>query len=102
MKIPGRIRSRRASTSGAPPGGALPAAGDGELPAGGDGELPAGGGLAVNEPLAGEVARLAGELAEDASPSRWRRFQAAATRLARRGGRACQPARAGSPRVDAG
>ena len=57
------------------------------------------GEVMTEEALTGEVARLAGELAEDASPSRWRRFQAAATRLARRGGRAGQ---AGRVRAGAG
>ena len=53
----------------------------------------------TDEALTREVARLAGELAEDASTSRWQRFQAAATRLVRRGGRAGQ---AGRVRVTSG
>jgi len=85
MRIPGRIRNRRAAISDAPLSEAPPAGAD--------------GGLAADEPLTGEVARLAGELAEDASPSRWQRFQAAATRLVRRGGRT---GRAGRGRVTSG
>jgi len=46
------------------------------------------GDVETSEALTGEIARLAGELAEEATPSRWRRFQAAATRLVRRSGRA--------------
>jgi hypothetical protein len=46
------------------------------------------GEVETSEALTGEIAKLAGELAEDATPSRWRRFQAAATRLVRRSGRA--------------
>jgi len=42
----------------------------------------------TDEALSGEVAELVGQLAEEPTPSRVRRLQAAAFRLARRGGRA--------------
>jgi hypothetical protein len=102
MKIPGRVRfSRKDQTSGTPAGEVL--AGDVRPDESATGEAPAGDvrpdESATGEALTGEVARLAGELAEDASPSRWRRFQAAATRLVRRSGRA---GRAGGGRITSG
>jgi hypothetical protein len=80
MKIPGRIRRHRANQTGDAPANEAPAD---------------EAGATAEEALTGEVARLAGELAEagEASPSRWRRFQAAATRLVRRSGRAGQAGR---------
>lgn len=91
MKIPGRVRRSRANQASDAPvaDGRAAEAEAGEAPAI---EAPAIDGPA-DEALTGEVARLAGELAEDASPSRWRRFQTAATRLVRRGGRAGQAGR---------
>lgn len=109
MKIPGRVRLRRKDrTSDAPAGEVL--AGDvrpdetatGDVLPGGSmtGASPAGEALA-DEALTKEIARLAGELAEaeEVTPSRWRRFQAAVTRLVRRSGRAGQ---AGRVRVSSG
>jgi hypothetical protein len=80
MKIPGRVRRRRANQAGDAAAGEVAA----------DGQMT--GELMTQDALTGEVARLAGELAEagEATPSRWRRFQAAATRLVRRSGRASQ------------
>jgi hypothetical protein len=80
MKIPGRIRRHRANQTGDAPVIEAPAD---------------EAGATTEEALTGEVARLAGELAEagEATPSRWRRFQAAATRLVRRSGRAGQAGR---------
>ena len=77
MKIPGRVRRRRPNQ-----------AADGQVT----------GEVMTQDALTQEVARLAGELAEaeEVTPSRWRRFQAAATRLARRSGRVSQ---AGGGRV---
>jgi hypothetical protein len=88
MKFPGRSRRRRANQTADTPAGEVVAsevAPDGQT----------AGELITQDALAGEVARLAGELAEagEATPSRWRRFQAAATRLARRSGRAGQAGR---------
>jgi hypothetical protein len=101
MKIPGRVRLRRKNqTSDAPAGQIL--AGDVLPDETGTGEVPPGQSMtADSEALTREVARLAGELAEaeEVTPSRWRRFQAAATRLVRRGGRAGQ---AGRIRVGSG
>ena len=109
MKIPGLVRLRRKDqTSDAPTGEVL--AGDvrpdetatGDVLPGGSmtGASPAEEALS-GEALTREVARLAGELAEaeEVTPSRWRRFQAAATGLVRRSGRAGQ---AGGVRVGSG
>jgi hypothetical protein len=101
MKIPGRVRRRRANQASDRAAADAPAAEaaavdapDTGAPAG---DVPASPVLAdrvpavrapTDEALTREVARLAGELAEDATTSRWQRFQAAATRLVRRGGRA--------------
>jgi hypothetical protein len=101
MKIPGRVRRRRANQAGETAGQA-PAAGP--SPAG---ARPAGapsGEVMTQDALTQEVARLAGELAEageagEVTPSRWRRFQDAATRLVRRSG---QASRAGGARVGSG
>jgi hypothetical protein len=85
MKIPGRVRRRRANQAGDPAAVEVAA---GEAAA--DGQ--ATGEVVTQDALTGEVARLAGELAEagEVTPSRWRRFQGAATRLVRRSGRASQ------------
>ncbi len=76
MKIRGRVRRRRVNQAGDAAAGEVAA----------DGQVT--GEVATQEALTGEVARLAGELAEagEVTPSRWRRFQAAATRLVRRSG----------------
>ena len=83
MKIPGRVRRRRANQAAAAAAGQ--AAADSQVT----------GEVMTQDALTQEVARLAGELAEagEATPSRWRRFQAAATRLVRRSGRAGQAGR---------
>jgi hypothetical protein len=80
MKITGRVRRRRPNQ-----------AADGQVT----------GEVMTQDALTQEVARLAGELAEaeEVTPSRWRRFQAAATRLARRSG---QAGRASGARVGSG
>jgi hypothetical protein len=84
MKIPGRLRRRRANQASDARGVVPPAIETGV------GQAPAGEVVPADEALAGEIAQLAGELAEaeEVTPSRWRRFQAATTRLVRRGGRA--------------
>jgi hypothetical protein len=89
MKIPGRVRRRRANQAGD--------AAAGEVAAGGQ----VAGEVMTQDALTEEVARLAGELAEaeEVTPSRWRRFQAAATRLVRRSG---QAGRASGARVGSG
>jgi hypothetical protein len=101
MKIPGRVRLRRKDqTSDAPAGHIL--AGDVLPDETATADVPPGQSMtADSEALTREVARLAGELAEaeEVTPSRWRRFQAVATRLVRRGGRAGQ---AGRVRVGSG
>ncbi len=96
MKIPGRVRRRR--TNQASDAAAMEtAAPEPWAPDSRAAEAPPGGALT------GEVARLAGELAEEASPPRWRRFQVAATRLVRRGGQAGRTAgQAGRVRATAG
>lgn len=83
MKIPRRVRRRRANQAGQAAAGQVAA----------DGQLT--GEVMTQDALTQEVARLAGELAEagEATPSRWRRFQAAATRLVGRSGRAGQAGR---------
>lgn len=83
MKIPRRVRRRRANQAGQAAAGQVAA----------DGQLT--GEVMTQDALTQEVARLAGELAEagEATPSRWRRFQAAATRLVRRSGRVGQAGR---------
>lgn len=88
MKIPGRVRRRRASQSSqAPAMGSAAARG----PAG-DAQA---GQLMTQDALTQEVARLAGELAEtgEATPSRWRRFRSAVIRLVHRSGRVGQAGR---------
>lgn len=88
MKIPGRVRRRRASQSSqAPAMGSAAARG----PAG-DAQA---GQLMTQDALTQEVARLAGELAEtgEATPSRWRRFRSAVIRLVHSRGRASQAGR---------
>ena len=89
MKIPGRVRRRRANQAGDATSSEVAA----------DGQLT--GEVMTEDALTQEVARLAGELAEagEVTPSRWRRFQDAATRLVRRSGRA---SRAGGARVGSG
>ena len=110
MKIPGRVRRRRAKQTGEAAASATPVVSPrpaGAGPAGArppagtpDGSAP-GAEVMTQEALTEEVARLAGELAEagEVSPSRWQRFRAAATRLVRRSG---QAGRAGGARVGSG
>ncbi len=94
MKIPGRVRRRRANQAG--DAATSEVAADGQV----TGEVMTQDAL-TQDALTQEVARLAGELAEaeEVTPSRWRRFQDAATRLVRRSG---QASRAGGARVGSG
>jgi hypothetical protein len=101
MKIPGRVRLRRKDQASDAPAGQI-LAGDVLPDETATADVQPGQSMtADSEALTREVAQLAGELAEaeEVTPSRWRRFQAAATRLVRRGGRAGQ---AGRVRVGSG